>query len=302
MSDQEREFDQNSLDDLLEENGGLTEDELSDRESAAMEEAYNRAKGIKTEMPELKAPAVQATDDDPEPPHEQKTVDDKIAKDKVAIDDYASQIRSLQAKFGTLNSKLAHIQSSVNGRPAQQQQARPSDERIIEAFKDKQAFDNLKEDYPELAESLEIQKRIIDRELDQRLEGAKPDLSGYVSKTEMENLLSETANKARQEAILDTKYPEWENIVVTQEFQQWLSSQDDKTQDLASSSLAKDAITVFDAYHAHKDVSSKQQKSQQQRQRLAAAAPATTRSTPVKQVQKTEDDFLAEGYSNIRGR
>ena len=203
------------------------------------------------------------------------------------------------------NAQLLHHVKTTEGRVAamqrEAQQARqaatqdaPSQVAIVNATKNPEKWEQLKQDFPEWAGAME---EYVSSKLGNSQQNLTPEqVTGYVqeqvaqTKAEMGRLM--------EEARLEGKHENWRSTVNTTEFAQWYAVQSPEVRALSESVAARDAIKMLDLYTEAKTRSAGDIK-QERGARLAAAATTRTGQTPP---PKTLGDMSPEELWNYEAK
>jgi hypothetical protein len=173
----------------------------------------------------------------------------------------------------------------------------PSQGAIVNAAKNPEKWEQLKQDFPEWAGAMEeyVASKIGGQQPQQQLltpEQVTQYVQQQVAQTKAE------MGRLMEEARIEGKYSDWRDTVNTTEFAQWFAVQSPETRALADSSAAKDAIRMLDLYQTAKSVSATDIK-QERGARLAAAATTRTGQTPP---PKTLGDMSPEELWNYEAK
>jgi len=244
----------------------------------------------------------------PEPVPEPEQPEDPLAGLSPAVRAKLAQIDEL----AQANAQLLHHVKTTEGRVAAMQreaeQARqaaaqvapqdaPSQGAIVNAAKNPEKWEQLKQDFPEWAGAMEeyVASKIGGQQPQQQLltpEQVTQYVQQQVAQTKAE------MGRLMEEARIEGKYSDWRDTVNTTEFAQWFAVQSPETRALADSSAAKDAIRMLDLYQTAKSVSATDIK-QERGARLAAAATTRTGQTPP---PKTLGDMSPEELWNYEAK
>lgn len=234
-------------------------------------------------------------DEEPEDPL--AGLSDVVRAKLAQIDDLATANAQLLHHVKTAEGRVAAMQREFQqARVAQQQvapQEAPSQGQIVNAAKNPEKWEQLKDDFPEWAGAME--EYVASQLGSVRSQGnmlTPEQVAGYVQQ-QVEQTKSEM-RQAIEEARVDGKYENWKDTVNTLEFTQWFTVQSPETRSLANSDSARDAIRMLDMFHETKKRSASDIK-QERGQRLAAAATTRPGQTPP---PKTLDDMSAEELWN----
>lgn len=244
----------------------------------------------------------------PEPVPEPEQPEDPLAGLSPTVRAKLAQIDEL----AQANAQLLHHVKTTEGRVAAMQreaeQARqaaaqvapqdaPSQGAIVNAAKNPEKWEQLKQDFPEWAGAMEeyVASKIGGQQPQQQLltpEQVTQYVQQQVAQTKAE------MGRLMEEARIEGKYSDWRDTVNTTEFAQWFAVQSPETRALADSSAAKDAIRMLDLYQTAKSVSATDIK-QERGARLAAAATTRTGQTPP---PKTLGDMSPEELWNFEAK
>ena len=220
-----------------------------------------------------------------------------VVRAKLAqIDELATANAQLLHHVKTAEGRVAAMQREFQqARVAQQQvapQEAPSQGQIVNAAKNPEKWEQLKEDFPEWAGAME---EYVASKLGsvQPQQGLDPQQVAAFVQQQVDQTKVEM-RQAIEEARVDGKYENWKDTVNTLEFTQWFTVQSPETRALANSDSARDAIRMLDLFHETKKRSASDIK-QERGQRLAAAATTRPGQTPP---PKTLDDMSPEELWN----
>lgn len=220
-----------------------------------------------------------------------------VVRAKLAqIDELATANAQLLHHVKTAEGRVAAMQREFQqARVAQQQvapQEAPSQGQIVNAAKNPEKWEQLKEDFPEWAGAME---EYVASKLGsvQPQQGLDPQQVAAFVQQQVDQTKAEM-RQAIEEARVDGKYENWKDTVNTLEFTQWFTVQSPEIRSLANSDSARDAIRMLDMFHETKKRSASDIK-QERGQRLAAAATTRPGQTPP---PKTLDDMSPEELWN----
>lgn len=248
-----------------------------------------------------------------EPLLEDEPIAEEAAPSEEPEDPLASLPEAVRAKLAqidelaTANAQLLHHVKTAEGRVAAMQrefqQARvaqqqvapqeaPSQGQIVNAAKNPEKWEQLKEDFPEWAGAME---EYVASKLGsvQSQQGFDPQQVAAFVQQQVDQTKAEM-RQAIEEARVDGKYENWKDTVNTLEFTQWFTVQPPDVRALANSDSARDAIRMLDMFHETKKRSASDIK-QERGQRLAAAATTRPGQTPP---PKSLDDMSPEELWN----
>ena len=205
-----------------------------------------------------------------------------VVRAKLAqIDELATANAQLLHHVKTAEGRVAAMQREFQqARVAQQQvapQEAPSQGQIVNAAKNPEKWEQLKEDFPEWAGAME---EYVASKLGsvQPQQGLDPQQVAAFVQQQVDQTKVEM-RQAIEEARVDGKYENWKDTVNTLEFTQWFTVQPPDVRSLANSDSARDAIRMLDMFHETKKRSASDIR-QERGQRLAAAATTRPGQTP----------------------
>lgn len=220
-----------------------------------------------------------------------------VVRAKLAqIDELATANAQLLHHVKTAEGRVAAMQREFQqARVAQQQvapQEAPSQGQIVNAAKNPEKWEQLKEDFPEWAGAME---EYVASKLGsvQPQQGLDPQQVAEFVQQQVDQTKVEM-RQAIEEARVDGKYENWKDTVNTLEFTQWFTVQPPDVRALANSDSARDAIRMLDMFHETKKRSASDIR-QERGQRLAAAATTRPGQTPP---PKSLDDMSPEELWN----
>ncbi len=241
-------------------------------------------------------PIVKEAESDVEPEDPLAGLSDVVRAKLAQIDELATANAQLLHHVKTAEGRVAAMQREFQqARVAQQQvapQEAPSQGQIVNAAKNPEKWEQLKEDFPEWAGAME---EYVASKLGsvQSQQGLDPQQVAAFVQQQVDQTKAEM-RQAIEEARVDGKYENWKDTVNTLEFTQWFTVQSPETRALANSDSARDAIRMLDLFHETKKRSASDIK-QERGQRLAAAATTRPGQTPP---PKTLDDMSPEELWN----
>jgi hypothetical protein len=241
-------------------------------------------------------PIAEEAAPDVEPEDPLAGLSDVVRAKLAQIDELATANAQLLHHVKTAEGRVAAMQREFQqARVAQQQvapQEAPSQGQIVNAAKNPEKWEQLKEDFPEWAGAME---EYVASKLGsiQPQQGLDPQQVAAFVQQQVDQTKVEM-RQAIEEARVDGKYENWKDTVNTLEFTQWFTVQSPETRALANSDSARDAIRMLDLFHETKKRSASDIK-QERGQRLAAAATTRPGQTPP---PKTLDDMSPEELWN----
>jgi hypothetical protein len=205
----------------------------------------------------------------------------------------SGRMRNIEGHIGGIKDSLGKMTSAAKAAEKSGAEA-PTGAQIAEAVKSGSKLAQLEEDFPEWAEAIKetrdsvlAQQSVREKTLTTQLEAARREAQ-------------DMAHRARQMAQLDNAHPDWEDIIKSKEYKEWLPVQPKELQALTASQKASDALKVIDAFKAAAPASAStnaltaQRRQTTTQRRLENAVMPTNGRTPVRTQPKTEhEEFLA---------
>ncbi len=209
-----------------------------------------------------------------------------------------ARLRNIEGKFGTVNAQMQNMlkaQKDVRSTGG----AAPTAQQIQSARQSSKKFEQLRDDFPEWADAMEEELNLRTEALRAQIPQA-PNLDGFISRDEAANIASES----RKLAVLDFKYPGWEDEVRSNDFRLWFISQNENMKVLADSDDPRDSAVMLDAYFnarnpARNSAELDEKKSvvvNKQKKRLASAISPTKSSAAAGKRFSSEDEDFEEGF------
>lgn len=249
---------------------------------AELNAAFNS--GFDDDAPAATQPAAEAPAPSPEAAEAEQAADevDELAGLPPKVRELLAEMESLK-QAASLVPTLEHRLRSAEGRVAALQKQVPAP--TPPAPPRLEAFERVKEELPEVAEAMEeyFQSRQAPRvESEQQVEPA-----------------------AETPSVLAEEAPDWERTVVSNDFQQWLKSQDQayrtKVETTNSEAVMLAAITKFDAYRTlQAERQAAAQKAAQTRQARVAGAVVPAGAGRRAPTEMSLEDAFAAGFNSQR--
>lgn len=208
-----------------------------------------------------------------------------------AIDKLAGHVGGFKRQLDAAVATATAAASSKGG-------VAPTDAEVSAAQADKsgEKWKQVQVDFPDWAEALEERLAGIGAQKPVDVDALKKDVTGTV-----EARVSQGVDEAEERAFLRLKYPTWKNDAKTPEFRAWFAAQPAEIQSLGSSTLADDAIKVFDSYSVHrKSVSDAAAARQRNQRRLEGAVTPRGTSHPVTPGTLPDEEGLNVGFNKVR--
>lgn len=201
-----------------------------------------------------------------------------------ALRDSFEAMRTKLEDIGTIATRLKQAESRIGGitntlheerkaREASTQRARqpegkaaPTSEEIAAAAESDELLNELKEEFPAFADIIDAQtQKIADQQA--RID----DLEAKIGSNGGQGALTDkTLRQMREELRVEMRHPDWEQVVKSQEYDEWARTQPLDIIDKMNSDKAEDAIAVLDAYKAQtKGAKSPEQIENERKKRLS---------------------------------
>ena len=296
----------------------VSAEQQAQEESAALSAGYKKVKGeVTAEVAEKKE--TQAAE--PEKKEESaKGVTKEVAKEAVPdpwtgvnpavkemlqnisaklgdADKFGQRLKSFEGRLGAAQNALAAAEAAAKASGTKA----PTAQQMTEAMQSTKKFDALmaemgpdweeafKEFRAAQAAAFSKNAQVVD------VAGIKKELEEGFTKSVQE--ISEASTQtARQLAILDIKYPTWEQDVKQPDFGAWIKTQAPEMQALMGSESAVEAMKVLDAYAEHRKVAEKQAKNQARLASVVTPKQATSGGPAV----LPDEAGLSVGYNRVK--
>ncbi|MCA9340175.1 MAG: hypothetical protein KDA17_04650 [Candidatus Saccharibacteria bacterium] len=222
-----------------------------------------------------------------------QSVVEKIRMDAVkeAEKQFSGRIRNLEGHIGGLKQKLDGMAEQMKVAKSVTEDAggdAPTQRQINDAIKDGEKMAALRTDFPEFAEALDEMAANF---------GGNNSFQSELQETR-QAAAQATAQLAemREIRILDKAHSDWEEVVNTDSYQNWLANQPENIQDVANNSPhARDAIAVLSMYKeattSHPDLTASSRQNNQDRLEKATA-PTSGKNVNRRQPITAEQAFL----------
>jgi hypothetical protein len=257
---------------------------LQEEDEANFDKAFEEfVEGNEQTEPEPEPELDQGQDTEPEPEPEPELDIDLLKQQKEELEHYK---KSNEGRVAALQRKIDEMMQS---QPAIEESSEPESDDSVNLW------DELKDEDEILAQQIEAriraEREAILREVEQRLQP--------IQASEQERYIGQ------QQRILSERMPDWADIVVTDEFADWVASQPPKVQELAQSIEASDYEFLLNTYKAQNGLASSnsQQSSaselqQKRKQKLAAAQELKTRNSGASTSPPDDFDKAFDFYAN----
>ena len=167
---------------------------------------------------------------------------------KKTLENITYRLKQTESRIGSVQNKLFNEeQAKSKKQQADAGQQRPPEEKASTAPKEVtlEEWEQFKEDFPEIAAPLEERLSAIKVETDpQILQQMQEALQNEI------NSVREAFSAELERRTLTLSHRDWEKIIQSQEYNDWLADQPDEIQDKTLSPYAADAIEVLDRFKA----------------------------------------------------
>ena len=223
---------------------------------------------------------------------------DALQEKVSAFDAMAQRLQSSEGRIGALQRELQQQRNAAE-KAAKAVDSAPTQEQMAAAAANNRMWDDLKEDFPEWAEALELKTGELRGAVSKELSALQNKVESMASNPELVGGKIDEMVRNFEAKLLTIKHPSWRSITGSQEYSTWLQSQPAEIQHKAATSVdALECIEILDAYAA-----SSQQKAGKTAAEIAAErqarlnSAATTvrggkRTVPIKSVE----DMTPEEY------
>lgn len=282
----EREPTPEELTSFLAENGGLDKEEIDDISESNFSAGFKGETKDDDQPDELRKQESQESQENQET--EKETVEVINQKPSNATKKSEKDpIRELYGRFGSVQSELKRAQERIKDLESKRG---PSKEEILAAMDDDKKLEELREDEPAIAAAIDAHTRALNKQFEQKLAESR---QGYISRNDLDQI----SNDIRQLAVLDTKYPQWQNDIAKPEFKEWLSSQPTEVQLLLDSNSINDELKFLDLYYSNRAGAAQANRSRNQQLKQAV----TPRPKSVSTSPSPGEDAFSAGFRKTRG-
>ena len=174
---------------------------------------------------------------------------DKIQQERDSLLQYK---RSNEGRVSALQQKINSLEQQLVAPP------KPTEPPPANTDVTPEQWSNFEEEYPEIAKAINARMTTMEQSVSRTVEGQIGQVVQPLQNAERERFLQS------QVAALDAAYPDWQEIVRSEPFTQWLSAQPTAVQKFMESEDARDASFLLDTYEHSKP---------QPNRELAAADP-----------------------------
>lgn len=226
----------------------------------------------------------EAETEKPEEPDELTKLQEENKQLKHQFNSTNGRVSAFQRQNEQLKQQLAQ----ASQRTAQQ----PAGDNPENSGMSDEKWESLKKDYPDIAEAMELQLNGMRTKYESQINEIKQKvqpLEQYQQKTQHDNHINS------QMQSLNSAHPDWQDVVKTPDYSQWLRTQPASVQELMNSTDAQDNIFLLNTFKATRapqapavnPVTQKREKALQQ------ARTIPNRSRNGAQSVIAEDDFEA---------
>ena len=166
--------------------------------------------------------------------------------------------RANAGRVAALNQKTQQLQQQLQAR--EQQQGKPQGDGPSAEDLEGKTFEEVKEEWPEVAAYIENQQQQMEQRFNQQLEQK---LTPYQQMYEQQQQQQQVARIQSEQQRLTEQHPDWQDIARDSKFQQWIQGQSQGVQAMYGSQSADDNIALLNLYKSANGIS--QQKPTAQR-------------------------------------
>lgn len=155
-------------------------------------------------------------------------------------------------------------------------------------------WEAVKEDYPDIADAFDAKQNATNAKYERIINELKGEIAPIKQQAEQQSV-------DMQINQLTSAHQDWQEIVATSDYHEWLNTQPAQVQSMMSSQEASDNIFLLNTYKASMPSSSQNVQQRRQRQ-LQQAQTVPNRTSRAKTSAVAEDDYVAafEFYSKNR--
>lgn len=212
-----------------------SENESTEEQDSALEESVSEEASVDSEIAGLSPEALTAI--------EAKLMSKMEPEILSRVEQKLSgRLRNLEGNFGGMKQKVEML-ATAQAAARETQGETPTASQIKEAAKDGEKMQQLREDFPEFAEALDERLNVLSQ-------GDNEELKTKLSAAEKTaNSTATELQKLQQIRRLDRHHPDWEDIIQTEQYTNWLYNQPQNVIQAANNSInADDAIAVLNMY------------------------------------------------------
>lgn len=178
------------------------------------------------------------------------------------IEQWKHKFYSDAGRVGALQRKINELEAALQSRSLEQPQAKAAADDNGDELPPELA--EFKEDYPDIYQAMQ---KLMDAEMQRRIAAVEQEVQQSLAPVQ-QVITQQTV--AAEIAALEAQHPDWQEVAVSPEFSEWLSSQPQSVQQMAASDYASDVSFVLSAFKT-------QTRAQQPQERPAASGIAEKR-------------------------
>lgn len=160
--------------------------------------------------------------------------------------------RANAGRVAALNQKTQQLQQQMQ--VLEQQRGKPQGDGPTSEDLEGKTFEEVKEEWPEVAAYIENQQKQMEQRFSQQLEQK---LSPYQQMYEQQRQQQEHAQIQSEQQRLAEQHPDWQEIARDSQFQQWIQSQPKGVKAMFGSRSADDNIALLNLYKSTNGISTK---------------------------------------------
>lgn len=209
---------------------------------------------------------------------------------------FETRLKQTERRVGSIQNEASIVKKAAD-EVTQKASEAPTPEQVADAEKNKEEWEELKEDYPEWANAIEVKLSAQRTEFQESLPKIETkfnnDVAGLSTKIEE---LTATIEKN----LISAQHPGWQDTINTQEYNTWITGQPAEMQALTTSNFAKDAIKVLDAFGGRQSQRTPAEIAAERKSRLSKAQsiPATGTNRQTKSEADQTDEEYRRSISN----
>jgi len=217
------------------------------------------------------------------------------------LDAIANRLKQAESRLGAMQNEFYAAKKEAEQRKAEGIKA-PSKEEMAAASGSKEAWEDLKEEFPEWADAFQYR-------IDEAIAGIKPakqiqpEIEALKQTVQSLNQRQAITPQALQKELLSFRYPGWERVIQSNDYKIWLQSQpDDIKQKALYGQTAQEAGVVLNAFHRYKQQTNKKQTASQARLQQAVNPQTGGRAPKLKsEKDMTEEELRAKIAAEVWG-
>lgn len=268
--------------------------------------AKERADAPAEEPPRQEPEAAGTPEQEPEPEAAPTPEPPATPAMQARLEALERALQETDRRARTAEGRVSAVQSELDRARAQAQQAAqpqpPSAQDVLAASKNSEKWKALKQDWPEMAESVEA---FVEESL--RAQRASGSTQPVVDPQAMTAFVQQEVSKVRQEIaseLVEDAHNGWQSTVKTPEFYTWFQSQPADVQALAASDKPRDAIRMLDLFSGRTKAGPSNVASQRREVLRAAVGkrPSNQASPTTKSPEDMSEDELWEYEARRRNK